>query len=189
MRRIMSVAFIGLALAGATTVAAAQGRGRGHAGHAGQAGRDGLRGAPFDSARARRIDSLRTARGDSAWRRPDSDSARARGGRGGRGGIGGRALGGLNLTAAQKTEIKAINKKYADQFKQLRQANKNGVGQNPDARAQMQAIAERERAEIRGVLTTEQRTQFDARVAKHRGGKGKGEHGPTGGTGPQRRMQ
>src|SRR5439155_22798941 len=109
MRRFMSAALIGLAVASASTVAAAQSRGGGA-----QAGRAGLRGAPFDSARARRIDSLRTARGDTAWRRTNSDSTRARGGRG-RGGPPGMAcaaLAGLNLTASQKNDIKAINKKY-----------------------------------------------------------------------------
>jgi Spy/CpxP family protein refolding chaperone len=172
MRRLMSVALIGLAVVGTTTVAAAQER----SGQAAQAGRAGFRGATLDSGRARRIDSLRTARGDTAWRRAGSDSTRARGGRGRGGPPNARAaLAGLNLTAAQKNDIKTINKKYADQVKQLRQANgKNGVGQTADGRAQMQAIAERGRAEIRGVLTPQQRTQFDANVAKHRGGKGKG---------------
>jgi Spy/CpxP family protein refolding chaperone len=131
MRRLMSVALIGLAVVGTTSVAAAQGS----SGQAAQAGRAGLRGGA---------------------------NARA-------------ALAGLNLTASQKTDIKAINKKYADQVKQLRQANgKAGAGQTADGRAQMQAVAERERAEIRGVLTPQQRTQFDANVAKHRGGRGKG---------------
>ena len=39
------------------------------------------------------------------------------------------ALAGLNLTASQKNDIKAINKKYADQFKQLRDANGKNGGQ------------------------------------------------------------
>lgn len=141
MRRFMSLVLIGLAVAGTTTVAAAQG-----VGQAPQAGRAGVRGGL------------------------GSDSVRGR--RGGRRGAR-AALAGLNLTQQQKTEIQAINKKYADQFKQLRQANgANGATQNSTARVQMQAIAERERAEIRGVLTPDQRTQFDANVAKRRS-KGK----------------
>jgi periplasmic protein CpxP/Spy len=143
MRRFMSLVLIGLAVAGTSTVAAAQGVGRGQAA---QAGRVGVRGG------AGRLDSVR-----------------AHGGRGGAR----AALAGLKLSQQQKTQIKTINKKYADQFKQLRQANgTKGAAQNANARTQMQAITERERAEIRDVLTPEQRTQFDANVAKHRG-KGK----------------
>jgi len=179
MRRLMSVALIGLALASTTTVVAAQGRGRGQA----QAGRAGVRGgagrargAGFDSARVRRMDSVRVARGDTARRRPGMDSPRGRG-RGGRPGdvMSGRAgLAGVNLTEDQKTRVKAINKKYGDELKELRKANGNdGVGQNAELRAKIQGIAERERDEIRGVLTAEQRVQFDANLAKHRGGRGK----------------
>ena len=140
MRRFMSLALIGLAVAGTTTVAAAQG-----VGQAPQAGRAGVRGGAGLAV---------------------SDSVRGRHGgpRGAR-----AALAGLNLTQEQKTQIRTINKKYADQFKQTRQANgANGAAQNANARVQMQAIAERERAEIRGVLTSEQRTQFDSNVAKQR---------------------
>lgn len=165
MRRLMSVALMGFALAGTSTVAAAQ------------AGRAGLRGAPLDSARALRIDSLRAARGDTASRRMAADSTRGRRGPGAENAR--AALAGLNLTAAQKNDIKSINKKYADQMKQLRAANgKTGVAASATDRTQMKAIAERERAEVRGVLTTAQQTQFDANIAKHRAGKkGKG-HGP-----------
>ena len=138
MRRFMSVALIGVALAGTTTLAAAQSLG---GGQAVQAGRADVRGSGSDSVRGRR----------------GPGGARA-------------ALAGLNLSPTQKSQIKTINKKYADQFKQLRQANGTNAGaQNANARVQMQAIAERERAEIRSVLTPEQRTQFDANVAKHRG--------------------
>jgi len=143
MRRFMSLALIGLAVAGTTTVAAAQG-----VGQAPQAGRAGVRGGVGS-------DSVRGHRGGPR-------GARA-------------ALAGLNLSQQQKTQIQAINKKYADQFKQLRQANgANGAAQNANDRVQIQAIAERERAEIRGVLTPEQRTQFDANVAKM---KAKGKRG------------
>ena len=83
------------------------------------------------------------------------------------------ALAGLNLTASQKNDIKAINKKYADQFKQLRDANGKNGGQNATDRSQMQAIAQRERAEIRAILTPAQQTQFDANVAKHGGRRGR----------------
>ena len=146
MRRLMSVALIGLVVAGAATVAAAQGVG---GSQAPQAGRAGIRGGA------------------------GSDSLR--GHRGGPGGARG-ALAGLNLSQTQKDQVKTINKKYAEQFNQLRQANGTNGVQNADAGVRMRTIAEQERAEIRAVLTPDQRTQFDANVARHRG-KGKGGRG------------
>jgi hypothetical protein len=77
MRRLMSVAALGLALvAGSAAVASAQGR--------------GARGGVLDTARARRMDSLRTARRDSLRAAGVADSVIDRGRRGGgRGGFGG----------------------------------------------------------------------------------------------------
>jgi Spy/CpxP family protein refolding chaperone len=168
MRRFMSVALIGLAIAGTSTVAAAQAAGQGQAG---QAGRGGIRGgvgrARFDSTRARRMDSVRAARGDSA---------RGRGGRGDMAMRGG--LAGVKLTDAQKASMKEIHKQYGAELKQLRQQN-DGKGTAKDAtqkaalRAQLKAINDRENAEIRGILTPEQRTRFDANLAKKRDGNGR----------------
>src|SRR5260370_10243458 len=139
MRRFMSVALLGLAVAGTTTVAAAQSVGRGRAAQAGSAGIRGGAGRP---------DSVRGRHGGPG-------GARA-------------ALAGLNLSQAQRDQVKTINKKYAEQFTQLRQANgTKGAAQNADARVQMRAIAEQERAEIRAVLTPDQPTQFDANLASH----------------------
>jgi Spy/CpxP family protein refolding chaperone len=168
MRRLMSVALIGFAVAAASTVASAQVSGRP------QASRAGVRGAAFDSVRSHRIDSLRAVRGDSGRRLDGDSTARGRGGMGpaerGR-----AALAGVDLTAAQKKDIKAINKKYAGQFKALRQPNgKQNGPPTAEARAQMQALMERERAETRAVLTPAQQTKFDANVAK--AGKGRGKH-------------
>jgi Spy/CpxP family protein refolding chaperone len=151
MRRLMSVGMIGFALFAASTVAAAQSRTG-----VDQAGRAGVR-------------------GDSAWRRADSDSTRAGRGRMGPGGRERAALAGLDLTAQQKDQVKAINKKYADQFKALRESNgKNAGAPSAEARTQMQSIMQRERADLRSVLTPAQQAKFDANVAN--AAKGRGKH-------------
>jgi hypothetical protein len=204
MRRLLSIALIGLAVAGSTTVASAQGRGgRGPGRGPGRAG-------VADTARMRRMDSLRVARGDTVRRRgPDSlrqhrvDSLRAAGvfdstragrgrgpggrGAGGRGSEGrgpggqlpgGRGLAGIKLNDNEKAAMKTISEKYRDEMKQLRDANQQpAAGQNAQLRAQVQAIAERERAELRGALTAEHQAQFDANIAKQ---PARGAGGPPG---------
>lgn len=200
MRRSLTVALIGLAIAGTTTVASAQGRG---AGRAGAGGRNPARAGVTDTARMRRMDSIRVARGDSLRRLPDSvrrhrlDSLRAAGvidgrgrGPGGRMGPGGRGrmggpgeiagarggLAGIKLNENEKAAVKTITAKYRDEMKQLRDANQGAArGQNEQLRSQMMAIAERERAEIRAALTAEHQAQFDANIAK---GPGRGRGAP-----------
>lgn len=187
MRRLFSIAVIGLAVASATTIAEAQGRG-------GRPGRAGM-----DTSRMRRMDSVRVARGDTVRRRgPDSlrqhrmDSLRAAGvldnagrGPGGRGpggqrgpGRGNLGLSGITLNDNEKSAVKTITEKYREELKELRDENqKAAMGQNAQLRTQMQAIMERERAEIRGALTAEHQAQFDANVARQRG---RGAGGPPG---------
>ena len=162
------VALVGLAVAGTPTVASAQGRGRGGAAQ-------GARAGMLDTVRARRMDSLRAVRGDSARRRGGPDSLRV----GGRGG-----LAGINLTESEKASLKSINQKYVAEMKALRQANGGrAAGQSAELRAQMLGIAQRERAEIRAALSSEHQTQFDANIAKGRGGRGRG--GPPPGRPPR----
>ena len=73
----------------------------------------------------------------------DSTKWGHREGRGKRG-IGAHALlRGVNLTDAQKAQVKVINQKYRSQFEALRQ---------------------QEAGEIRGVLTSDQQTTFDANL-------------------------
>lgn len=201
MRRFFSIALIGLAVAGASTELAAQGRGgRGQ-------GRAGVR----DTARMRQMDSVRAARGEVERRRgPDSlrqrrlDSLRAagvldsnmRGGRGpGARGVGGRGQGvgplmgrgglqGIQLNDSEKAAVKTISEKYREEFKQLREANQAaGAARNEAARTQLQALIEREQAEIRAALTAGNQAKFDANLAKR---PARGANGATAGRRPPR---
>ena len=77
---------------------------------------------------------------------------------------------GIALNDNEKAAVKTISEKYREEYKQLREANQQAAaGQNAQARAQLQAIAEREQAEIRAALTAEHQAQFDANIAKRRG--------------------
>jgi hypothetical protein len=173
MRRLLAVAFVGLAVAAAADASAL--------GRPGGRGRGGV----ADTARMRVRDSIRAARGDTAFARRGADSLHqgrldGRGGRGpvGPGGlmVGRGGLMGIKLNDNEKAAVKTINEKYRAEFEQLREANKGTArGQNAQFRAQVQAIADREQAEIRGALTAEHQAQFDANVAKR---KERGANGP-----------
>ena len=83
----------------------------------------------------------------------------------------GHALNGVKLTDAQKEQVKSINARYRSELEALRpKGREDGVRPDSAARAQMIAqhmdIERRQLAEIRAVLTAEQRTTFDANVAK-----------------------
>lgn len=135
-----------------------------------------------------RADSGYDRRGD----RPDGQFRRAPGGREGRGF--GRDL---NLTDAQKAQIKAIHQKYQPQNQALRDRAKpyreaaRAARQRGDtaafrsnmeqARQVMQggqSFRNQEQAEIRAILTPDQQAKFDARqkAASERRAKG-GEKG------------
>lgn len=93
-----------------------------------------------------------------------------------RGGPGmGRALfRGIELSAEQRASVQQINERYRAEHVQLRERHRAArtEGQRPDS-AQRAAFREqgvqlmaRQRADLRGVLTAEQRTTFDANVTK-----------------------
>ncbi len=169
MRRLVTVALFGLAVSAAVTEASAQGR---------RGGARGQRAGVMDTARARRMDSIRVARGDTgiARRGPDSlraDRAGRMGGPGGRGAIGpmgGRgALMGIQLNDNESAAVKQIREKYRAEMDQLREANRGAQrGRNPAIASQLLAIQEREEAEIRMALTAEHQKQFDANIAKRK---------------------
>ena len=97
---------------------------------------------------------------------------------------GGKRMGrDLNLTEAQKAQIKAIHQKYQAQYKPLRDQAKPFMtaartarqkGDTASFRSNMersrqimqgsQAIRTREQAEIRAILTPDQQAKFDARA-------------------------
>jgi hypothetical protein len=200
MRRLFTIALVGVAVTAAAADVSAQGRGR-----------PGRQRGAMDTARVRQADSLRAVRGDSARRRApdslrqkrldslraagalDSNGARLQGGRpggpGGRGvgpmgGRGGAALMGIQLNDNEKADIKKITDKFRDEYQQLRAANQGGArGQNAQLGAQMEAIMQREQAEIRAALTAEHQAQFDANVAKRAQGGARGAPGAAGAPG------
>jgi Spy/CpxP family protein refolding chaperone len=146
------------------------------------------------------------AQSTAAPTRPDSGAYR-RGPRAGgefhaRRGGGRDFYAGLNLTDAQKTQIKAIRDKYKTQFESLRTQQKplidapRAARQKGDtaafrsnmqqARNLAQPLRTQENNEIRNVLTAEQRAKFDARQKEmadrrakfgEKGGWNKGEKG------------
>ena len=83
-----------------------------------------------------------------------------------------RLMGGIQLTDAQKTSIKAIHTKYAPRMQAIRdtiRTNRKADVSTPAAeavRTRAVELARQERAEIRAVLTTEQQVRFDQNVAK-----------------------
>ena len=97
------------------------------------------------------------------------------------------AMGQLDLSDSQKDQIKAIHAKYRTQFEQLRAQSRPDMeaaraarqrGDTAAARAamtrarsfgtQVAALRQQEQAEVRAVLTAEQRTRLDARQAQMR---------------------
>ncbi len=115
--------------------------------------------------------------------------------------------GDLNLSDAQHQQIKDIHAKYRIQFQQLRERSRPDMeaartarqsGDTAAARAALArvranqgtavaALRQQEQAEIRDVLTDEQRTKFDARQARMR--ERKAQHDSTHGQRGARGMQ
>lgn len=127
--------------------------------------------------------------GHKARRDDDRDDDRDEGrGRMGSWGSQRRLMGGIQLTDAQKTSIKAIHKNYEPRMNAIRDTLRtNRKADAPAAtmdpiRARAVALAAQERSEIRAVLTPEQQVRFDQNVAKFedrskdrgkRGGRGR----------------
>jgi protein CpxP len=94
-------------------------------------------------------------------------------------------LRGINLTDAEKANLKAVGEKYRGQFETIRQsmrpdfeaaraarqrgdtaAARAALAGTADERAQLQALTERMRVDARAALAPEHRAQFDANVAR-----------------------
>jgi Spy/CpxP family protein refolding chaperone len=77
-------------------------------------------------------------------------------------------LKGIKLTDAEKKATGDIEKRYADQFKDLEKADKaSDKAGTPDAAliARIDALRLQERADLRAALTPEQQLQFDKNIA------------------------
>ena len=88
-----------------------------------------------------------------------------------------RLLKGVRLTAAERRQVKEIDKKYEAQFKALRKGEKvadkaGGIDNDAAYEAKVAALAAQERADIRAALPAAQQARYDANVlartaAKH----------------------
>ena len=83
------------------------------------------------------------------------------------GGMGGLLLKDINLTDAQKAQVKAIREKYAPQQLELRKSVE-ATGGPPDeaTRAKITDLRQKQAAEIRAVLTADQQATFDKNLAE-----------------------
>jgi Spy/CpxP family protein refolding chaperone len=83
------------------------------------------------------------------------------------GGMGGLLLKDINLTDAQKAQVKAIREKYAPLQLELRKSVQ-ATGGPPDeaTRTKMIDLQSKQAAEIRAVLTADQQATFDKNLAE-----------------------
>lgn len=129
--------------------------------------------APAQTDSARRQGELR--RGDRA--RGDRNKMRQAGIRG--------LFRGIELTQAQRDQMKTVNEKYRAQFQTIRESLKPDLKAAHDARQrgdtvaaraafertkpardQIQALMQQQRTEVRGLLTADQQKTFDSNVAR-----------------------
>ena len=82
------------------------------------------------------------------------------------GGMGGMLLKDITLTDAQKEQIKTIREKYVPKQLELRKAVQ-ATGAPPDepTRAKMMELQSQQSAEIRAILTADQKAIFDKNLA------------------------
>lgn len=82
------------------------------------------------------------------------------------GGMGGMLLKDITLTDAQKDQIKTIREKYVPKQLELRKAVQ-ATGAPPDepTRAKMMELQSQQSAEIRAILTADQKVVFDKNLA------------------------
>jgi len=78
-------------------------------------------------------------------------------------------LRGIDLSDAQKTQIRQISEKYRTEFQSLRGDRAQGQErQRPDSAKmqQMRSLMDRQQADIRAVLSADQRKTFDQNLAQ-----------------------
>lgn len=83
----------------------------------------------------------------------------------GRGRMGEWLLKDINLTDAQKDQIKTIREKYMPQQMELRRAAQATGSVDDATRAKMVDLQDKQAAEIRAVLTADQQATFDKNLA------------------------
>jgi len=81
-------------------------------------------------------------------------------------GMGGQFLRGIQLSAAEKANIKAVHQKYAAQMKTLRAQHQQGQQPTDAERTQMRQLMTAQRNDLRGALSPENQAKFDANIAK-----------------------
>ncbi|HJP87237.1 MAG TPA: hypothetical protein VJ852_14695 [Gemmatimonadaceae bacterium] len=84
---------------------------------------------------------------------------------GGRGGRGEWLLKDINLTDAQKDQIKTIREKYVPQQLELRKAAQATGSMDEATRTKMMDLQNKQAAEIRAILTADQQVTFDKNLA------------------------
>ena len=131
-------------------------------------------------------------RAPEAGQRARPDRGAVRGGDRARPGRMGMLFRGIELTEAQRTQIRAINERYQPRFQELRATVKTSVegGQrvtraDTALRTQIRALMEQRQNEVRGVLTAEQQVVFDRNVQQMRErAQARGERRRSGGDRP-----
>lgn len=73
-----------------------------------------------------------------------------------------RMLQGITLSAAQTDSVKAIDTRYANDMSAVFQS---AAGDRTAMREKMTPLRERQRTELRGILTAEQQAVFDKNIA------------------------
>jgi Spy/CpxP family protein refolding chaperone len=82
------------------------------------------------------------------------------------GGMGGMLLKDINLTDAQKAQIKTIREKYAPAQLELRKSIQATGVADAATRAKMADLQNQQAAEIRVILTADQQVTFDKNLAE-----------------------
>ena len=81
-------------------------------------------------------------------------------------GMGGLLLKDINLTDAQKAQVKAIREKYAPLQIELRKSAQAVGGADEGTRAKIADLRQKQAAEIRAILSADQQAQFDKNLAE-----------------------
>lgn len=82
------------------------------------------------------------------------------------GGMGGTLLKDINLTDAQKAQVKTIREKYLPQLVEIRKASQATGTVDEASRAKSTDLQTKQAAEIRAILTADQQVTFDKNLAE-----------------------